>query len=506
MEKVIKKSLRGLTFSFDETASINIGTKVSYTIDKSSNSILILPAEQGITVSRKKSGNQIKPLLDLRSKEVREFVNHSDYLQVEIQEDKILVHTYEKVKENQKQLLKQNKVIRLEEIIPVRKTSSILLDRNILAMAAGSENYANTINLAYSESVEYKSSSVSNVIGKVKQDLPLIYNTLSLFSGAGMLDYPFAKDGQFNVVFAIDSDKASVESYRHNIGEHIICGSVTDLKGDELPNAKVLIGGAPCKPFTNVNRIKRLEEHEDSKLIAEYIRLVNETSVDVFVLENVPQVLTACEGKYYQMLLDKLSDYEVTASLVTDCEVGGYTNRKRAIICGSKIGKITLPNIVLKNFKTVGEALSKVTDKWFNCKDVTVPRIDTQKRMSFVPQGGNWKDIPDEHRTDACIGAKKHSHCYHRLKLDSTACAIVNWRKPPIIHPVEDRTLSVAEASALSGFGADFQFHGTLSEKQQQCGNGVPYAIGRFIKNAVKKCLNAFYLNEQMPVYVGNKN
>lgn len=483
MEKVIKKSNRGLTFSFDQTNSFNIGTKVSYTIDKASNSILILPAEQGITVSRKKVGQKVKPLLDLRSKEVKEFVQQADYLQIVIQDKQILVHTYEKTAVKKKASLKQNKVIRLEEIIPVRKTSSILLDKNILAMAAGSENLSEVMDIALSESSMYKNEAVSSVSEKIKQDLPLVYDTLSLFSGGGMLDYPFAKDEQFKFVFAIDSDKAAVESYKHNIGEHVVCGSVSDLKGKSLPEAKVLIGGAPCKPFTNVNRIKRLEDHEDSKLIAEYIRLVKETGVDVFVLENVPQVLSACEGKYYQMILDELSGYEVTASLVTDCEVGGYTNRKRAIICGSKIGKITLPNIVLKSFKTVGQALAKVTD--------------TQVRMSFVPPGGNWKDIPDKYRTAACTGAKKHSHCYHRLKLDETACAIVNWRKPPLIHPTENRTLSVAEASALSGFGEDFQFHGTLSERQQQCGNGVPYAIGRFVKNAVKKCLNAFYLNRE---------
>ena len=497
MEKVIKKSNRGLTFSFDQTDSFNIGTKVSYTIDKASNSILILPAEQGITVSRKKVGQKVKPLLDLRSKEVKEFVQQADYLQIEIQDNKILVHTYEKTAVKKKASLKQNRVIKLEEIIPVRKTSSILLDKNILAMAAGNENLSEVIDIALSESSLYKNEAVSSVSEKVKQDLPLVYDTLSLFSGAGMLDYPFAKDEQFKLVFAIDSDKAAVESYKHNIGEHVACGSVSDLRGKDLPDAKVLIGGAPCKPFTNVNRIKRLEEHEDSKLIAEYIRLVKETGVDVFVLENVPQVLTACEGKYYQMILDELSGYEVTASLITDCEVGGYTNRKRAIICGSKIGKITLPNIVLKSFKTVGQALSKVSDKWFNYKDVTIPRVDTQERMSYVPQGGNWKDIPEQYRTAGCTGAKKHSHCYHRLKSDETACAIVNWRKPPLIHPTENRTLSVAEASALSGFGEDFQFHGTLNERQQQCGNGVPYAIGRFIKNAVKKFLNVFYLNRE---------
>ena len=62
-----------------------------------------------------------------------------------------------------------------------------------------------------------------------------------------------------------------------------------------------------------------------------------------------------------------------------------------------------------------------------------------------------------------------------------------------MIHPTEDRILSVAEAIALSGFGKDFIALGSLNERQQQIGNGVPYAIGKTIKNAIKGALNRFF-------------
>ena len=54
-----------------------------------------------------------------------------------------------------------------------------------------------------------------------------------------------------------------------------------------------------------------------------------------------------------------------------------------------------------------------------------------------------------------------------------------------MIHPLEDRTLTVAEAKALQGLPGNFRICGTLGQKQQQVGNSVPVALGRYIKNAV---------------------
>lgn len=507
MNKKIKTSDRGLTFAFNKTEQFDIGTAITYTVDLKSKKIIILPAGTGdkkASVSRKRSGSEFKPLLDLRSRDIKEVLKSAEYLNIEVQEDKILVSTYVDDSANTLQnkankLGKKDKVIRLEEIIPVRKTSSFLLDKTILAKVSGGESlFSESQGCAYSTVNNANSSVAANFIEHTKNGIQKVFKVISLFSGAGMLDYPFAKDDAFEIVYAVDNDKSAVESYKHNIGKHIEHKSVANIKGSELPETDIIIGGVTCTPFSNANRHTRLKDHKDSVLLAEYIRLVKETDAQVFVMENVPQILTACEGEYFTQVLEELKDYEITAQLITDSEVGGCTKRKRAIVTGSKLGKISFPQLVLKGAKTVGQAIAKVTKEWFNFKDVTIPRADTVERMSHVPQGGNWEDIPESLRTGACNKAKKHSHSYLRLHLDRVAPAIVNWRKPPLIHPTENRTLTVAEASALSGFGVDFQFHGTLADKQQQCGNGVPYAIGKFVKNAIKKHLREFWIAEQV--------
>ena len=500
MNKTIKTSRRGLTFSFDGTKSFDIGTAITYVVDKKHNKIIIFPSdkkEKKASISRKKSGKEYKPLLDLRSKEIRELLSEAEYLNIEVLEDKILVSTYVQDKDNNlsqgKSKAKSNKIIRLEEIIPVRRTSSFVLDKNILAKVVSGENittegYGNCFTTVHEDNLD-----VGCTNSYIEKGLNQVFKVISLFSGAGMLDYPFSKDEQFELVYAVDNNKAACESYKHNIGDHIECKSIVDVSGKDLPQADIVIGGVTCTPFSNANRHTRLKEHKDSVLLAEYIRIVNETNADVFVMENVPQILTACEGEYFLQVINELSDYEIAAQIINDSDVGGYTKRKRAIVVGSKLGKIKFPELVLKGVKTVKEALCKVTKDWFNFNDVTIPRADTLERMSYIPQGGNWEYIPEHLRTGQCNKAKKHSHSYYRLNENDLSPAIVNWRKPPFIHPTENRTLTVAEASALSGFGKDFQFHGKLSDKQQQCGNGVPYAIGKFVKNIVKRHLNTYY-------------
>ena len=139
-------------------------------------------------------------------------------------------------------------------------------------------------------------------------------------------------------------------------------------------------------------------------------------------------------------------------------------------------------------YRTAGDAISKVDKSWSNYSDVTKPSSEVEKRMSFVPQGGNYTSIPEEYRTES---KNRHSCTYRRLAWNEPSPTIVNWRKPPLIHPLENRTLTVAEAKALQGLPKDFRICGTLGQMQQQVGNSVPVAIGEFIKRCILRILQA---------------
>ena len=51
---------------------------------------------------------------------------------------------------------------------------------------------------------------------------------ISLFSGAGGLDLGLIQAGN-DVVWANDIDASAVETYRKNIGAHIVCKDIKDV-------------------------------------------------------------------------------------------------------------------------------------------------------------------------------------------------------------------------------------------------------------------------------------
>ena len=484
-KKRIKASKRGVTFSFDgKGTKFNCGQHYKYIVDVKSGKIFIISCKDGLKVSKKKIGNKIKSLIDLRNEKIKNATEKADYLQILFYKDKIIVNSYaeEKInifsKENSKIKTKINKII--NKVInlkdkKLKRINSYIFNLKDLDKAVGYEEYSQTS--------FFDSDFTTDT--QIKRETKNVIKIVSLFSGAGMLDYPFSKDKKFKIVYANDIDNGAVETYKANIGNHIHNESIKDIKISDLPQANVLIGGPPCRPFSNANRtVTRLENHSDSELIREYIRIANEGDFDMFVMENVPEILTAADGQYYNAILKALDNkFSIKSAILKDCDYGGYTTRKRAFIIGSKIGEIEIPKAKFskENYKTVQDALKNVNNTWANYNDVTLPKEDTVFRMSFVPQGGNYLDIPKKYRT------KGHqSNCYRRLSIDKPACTLVNWRKPPIIHPYENRTLNVSEAAALSGLPKNFIVKGTLGSKQQQIGNGVPQALAELIKNIIK--------------------
>ena len=75
---------------------------------------------------------------------------------------------------------------------------------------------------------------------------------VSLFSGAGGLDFGFIKAGH-EVVWANDVIEDCVSTYRRNIGSHIHFGDISKVNLDEIPDAHMVIGGFPCQGFSLAN-------------------------------------------------------------------------------------------------------------------------------------------------------------------------------------------------------------------------------------------------------------
>lgn len=175
MDKKIKESKRGLTFSFTPTETMQIGSRYDYII--SNSGIRIVPSETGrYTVSRKRSGSGWNPLIDLRNREVLDAIAGMENIRLHITADSILVSgeaEYAVVLQFPRTLLAHaRKVVGISDSCAVSRIlegTQITLD-------------------------EYLTSSKAPLdIAAIQKDLPDVYSVVSLFSGAGILDWPFSR-------------------------------------------------------------------------------------------------------------------------------------------------------------------------------------------------------------------------------------------------------------------------------------------------------------------------
>ena len=171
------------------------------------------------------------------------------------------------------------------------------------------------------------------------------YKVISLFSGAGGMDLGFIKAG-FQIIWANDIFPEAIETYRNNIGEHIVSGDITMISSDDIPdNPDVIIGGFPCQGFSIAN-IKRSMEDQRNFLYKEMLRIIKDKQPKIFVAENVKGLLSMEKGKVFEMIKNdfRVLGYFVEARVLNAAEYGVPQQRERVIIIGNRINEsVTFP-------------------------------------------------------------------------------------------------------------------------------------------------------------------
>jgi DNA (cytosine-5)-methyltransferase 1 len=153
----------------------------------------------------------------------------------------------------------------------------------------------------------------------------------------------------------------------------------------------------------------------------------------------------------------------------------------RALFIGSRIGKIEFPEPIYNDL-TVRDAFKNLNWNTPNQLDYSKSNNQSIERMSYVKPGHNWKDIPEPLR-----GKWTHSSMYRRLEWDKPSVTITNFRKTMLLHPEENRIISVREAARLQGFPDDYIFYGSLASKQQMVADAVPVTMVKIIAESIKE-------------------
>jgi DNA (cytosine-5)-methyltransferase 1 len=160
--------------------------------------------------------------------------------------------------------------------------------------------------------------------------------TLSLFSGAGGLDLGLIKSGN-SVVWANDIDANAAETYKKNIGSHIICADIKDVRISGLPTADVVVGGFPCQGFSQANLQRQIDD-ERNKLYKHFYSVIKEKQPKYFIAENVKGILSLDGGNVIKTIVKEFSQagYNTVYQLCNMADYGVPQTRQRVIIIGQR--------------------------------------------------------------------------------------------------------------------------------------------------------------------------
>ena len=165
------------------------------------------------------------------------------------------------------------------------------------------------------------------------------FTLISLFSGCGGMDLGFKQAG-FEILWANDFFKEAVDTYKLNIGEHVVFGDITKIESSSIPNnPDVIIGGFPCQGFSIANNNRSMQD-ERNFLYKELLRVIKDKQPKFFVAENVKGLMSMENGEVLKMIIRDFEEigYTVDYKLLNAAEYGVPQMRERIIIIGNRIG------------------------------------------------------------------------------------------------------------------------------------------------------------------------
>ena len=132
-------------------------------------------------------------------------------------------------------------------------------------------------------------------------------NQLDLFSGIGGFHLGFERAGFEVTSYFSEIDKHAVAVYKHQFKDATYVGSVTDVRGADLPNIDLITFGSPCQDFSLAGKRKGMDG-ERSSLILEAIRLITECRPRAFVWENVKGTFSSNDGEDFAAILQAFAN------------------------------------------------------------------------------------------------------------------------------------------------------------------------------------------------------
>ena len=334
--------------------------------------------------------------------------------------------------------------------------------------------------------------------------------SISLFSGAMGLDIGLMEAG-IRIEIGQDFDAFCVQTMQFN-GHRGLLGDIREIEPDDILDRTTLsvgqpfliCGGPPCQPFSTAGKRLGINDPRGS-LFKDFVRMIDAMKPRFFVMENVKGLMSAMlkdesgnntKIKVLDIILEEFHKlhYKTVYGVLDAVNYGVPQFRERFLLVGSRDNEdIFMP--VPTHFhvhqdpeyrwRTLGNTIRDLEDTPGECESFSEKRL---RYLRMVPEGGNWRDLPQDFIPEAMGGAYESGGgkvgFYRRLSYSQPSPTVVTspvQKATMMCHPIKDRPLSVAEYARIQQFPSSWKFMGTVSAKYRQIGNAVPIGLARAI-------------------------
>lgn len=358
------------------------------------------------------------------------------------------------------------------------------------------------------------------------------YNVIDLFCGCGGFSKGFEEAG-FNVRFGIDLWNDATVTYKKNFPNAVVLnediGKVTGRQILEMCNMNadevdVIIGGPPCQGFSVSG--KRMIDDERNKLYKSFVELVAEIKPKMFVMENVPGLIRLFNGQVGEQVVEDFTNigYTVKHQILSADNYGVPQQRRRVFFVGVNNEKFSKSDCYVypTPYTGIGDLVpawtskDAISDLDFVPDDEVLgedipyqipPQNDYQRQMregshsilnhsitlhnartkeiiAMVPDGGNYKDLPEE------LWSTRKVHIAWTRMDSQRPCFTIDTGHNHHFHYRANRVPTVRESARIQSFPDTFEFIGIKTSQLKQVGNAVPPLLAKAVAESVINVLD----------------
>lgn len=349
------------------------------------------------------------------------------------------------------------------------------------------------------------------------------FRFIDLFCGCGGFTQGFKQAG-FIPLLGIDMWNDATITYKFNFPEsQIINDDITNISSSDIlkvakiesSDVDVIIGGPPCQGFSISG--KRMIDDPRNVLYKAFVTLVGEIQPKVFVMENVPGLISMANGLLKDSVVEDFSlmGYNVAWKILAADNYGVPQNRRRVFFVGlnkNHFGDLFFEFPIATTEKNKVTCYDAISDLDFIPDNVALPEMidyvlpainDYQRSMrrnsthiwnhvatlhnertksiiAMVPDGGNYLDLPRE------LWSTRKVHIAWTRMNSKKPCFTIDTGHNHHFHYKENRVPTVRESARIQSFPDTFRFIGIKTSQLKQVGNAVPPLLAHAIASKIK--------------------